>query len=173
MKGAAYLSASRKTDPPRSEAGPQANRNLPLSQHIWGERWRWYATSLHPSPVWALSWSFRRNLVCFAKSGQVDRLPPPQLIPAVIFSRCHCSYSPGSEPGFRCEWQARCQVLFAVLTRLEAPALTRPSLEAAHSTDVTQLQEPLAVNSSIYDSTHTKENICMVYIAWVFFCCCF
>lgn len=68
--------------------------------------------------------SFHRNPVCFAKSGQVDMLPLPRLIPAVIFSRCHCSESPGSEPGFRCERQAGCQVLLASFTQLEAPALT-------------------------------------------------
>lgn len=130
-----------------NEAGLEANRSL---SHL-GWKTTLVCDSLRPSSARGLSRSFRRNLVCFAKSGQVDRLPLPRLIPTIIFNRCHCSESPGSEPGFRCERQAGCQVLFALSTQLEAPALTLTSLEAAHSSDVTQHEEQLVVMSSIYD----------------------
>lgn len=93
---------------------PEANQNpsLSFSTHL-GRTMTLVCDSLQPSSAWGPSRSSRRNLVCFAKSGQVDRLPLPRLIPTVIFNRCHCSWSPGSEPGFRCERQAGCQVLFA------------------------------------------------------------
>lgn len=140
--------ASREIDLPLNGAGPPTNRDLSINTSGMKDDVGMYLCRilpLHTGPR-----GFRRNLVCFAKSGQVDRLPLPRLIPAVIFGRCHCSRSPGSVPGFRCERQAGCQVLLASFThswrRLRSPG---PGRRAAHPSDITQRQEQQAVVSGV------------------------
>lgn len=151
------------------QSGAQTNRNLSINTSGMEDDVGMCLAASFPctGPL-----GFRRNLVCFAKSGQVDRLPLPRLIPAVIFGRCHCSESPGSEPGFRCERQAGCQVLLATFTQLEAPALTWTGPQGC--SPFRHYTTPRATSAcerrlrSSADSLGRLYGICRC--CWVFFC---